>query len=234
LGPLCFLLGREGTMKKTFIALLLLIGLAFPVMGQGLEELARQRIAAETGLDEDLIATMFISEDNAQFILTFIYIEGRTFDSQLKPEILEAIAPYRNREAMLVLVTPARESYFNPLLISFSQDRVVYNVRLTSIRRIDESFTVGTLPAGEVSAGIILLDQLEPRTSLLGEKLDVNRPFQISYMGRYTADFALSPGEPLDLGLGMSGGEEGGSLLEILLFGLLNFFLFLILSFLVG
>lgn len=221
-------------MRKYFILLLLLIALALPVAGQGLEELARQRIAAETGLDEDLIATMFISEDNAQFILTFIYIEDRTFNSRLKPELLAAIAPYRNHEAMLVLVTPAQESYFNPLSISFIQDRAVYNVRPASIRRIDESFTVGTLPAGEVSAGIILLDRLESGAGLLsGGGLEVNRPFQISYMGRYTADFALSPSEPLDLGIG-TGGGEGSSLLDILLFGLLNFLLFLLLSFLVA
>jgi hypothetical protein len=213
--------------------LLILAGLALPAFGQGLEELARQRIAEETGLDEDLIATIFVSEDDAQFILTFIYIEDRTFDSHLKPELLEAIAPYRNREAMLVLVTPARESYFNPLSISFIQNRISYNVRPTSIRRIDESFAVGMLPAGEVSSGVILLDRLESGSGLLpgGLDLDVNRPFQISYMG-YTTDFALSPGEPFDLGLGVSG-EESASLLQLFFFTLLNFLLLLLLSFLV-
>lgn len=220
-------------MRRIFILLLLLIALALPAFSQGLEELARQRIAQETGLDKDLIATMFISEENAQFILAFIYIEDRTFDSRLKPELLAAIAPYRNREAMLVLVTPAQESYFNPMAISFTQDRAVYDVRLTSIRRISESFTVGTLPAGEVSSGIILLDRLEPRSLLLEQRLEASRPFQISYMGRYTADFALSPGEPLGLGIGIGGGEENTGLLQLLLFGLLNFLLLLLLSFLV-
>jgi len=221
-------------MRKIFILLLLLIALAAPAFSQGLEEAARQRIAQETGLDEDLIATMFISEENAQFILAFIYIEDRTFNSRLKPELLAAIAPYRDREAMLVLVTPARESYFNPLLISFTQDRLTYNVKLTSIRRIDESFTAGTLPAGEVSSGIILLDRLESRSGLVpGGGLETSRPFQISYLGRYTANFALSPGEPLDLGIGIGGGEENTGLLQLLLFGLLNFLLLLLLSFLV-
>lgn len=222
-------------MRRIFIVgiLLLLIGLALPAFGQGLEELARQRIAQETGLDEDLIATIFVSEDNAQFILAFIYIEDRTFNSRLKPELLAAIAPYRNREAMLVLTTPARESYFNPLAISFIQGRMTYSVRLTDIRQISESFTVGSLPAGEVSAGVILLDRLEPGPSPLstGEELNVNRPFQISYMGRYTANFALSSGEPLGLGLGVSGEET--NILQLLLFGLLNFLLLLLLSFLV-
>jgi len=221
-------------MRRIFILLLLLIALALPAFGQGLEELARQRIAQETGLDKDLIATMFVSEDNAQFILTFIYIEDRTFNSRLKPELLAAIAPYRNREALLVLVTPARESYFNPLRISFTQARMTYDVRLTSIRRIDESFTAGSLPAGEVSSGIILLDRLESRSGLVpGRGLEASKPFQISYMGRYTADFALSPGEPLALGIGIGGGEESTGLLQFLLFGLLNFLLFLLLSFLV-
>lgn len=216
-----------------FSVLLLAVGLVLPAFGQSLSELARQRIAQETGLDEDLIATMFISEDNAQFILTFIYIDDRTFNSHLKSELLEAIAPYRNRKALLVLVTPARESYFNPLLISFTQDRVTYNVRLASIRPISESFTLGTLPAGEVSAGIILLGRLEPRAPLLGgQELEVNKPFQISYMS-YTAGFALNSGEPLDLSLGVSGGEESRGLLQLLFFGLLNLLLLLLLSFLV-
>jgi hypothetical protein len=214
-------------MRRIFILLLLLIALALPAFGQGLEELVRQRIVQETGLDKDLIATMFVSEDNAQFILTFIYIEDRTFNSRLKPELLAAIAPYRNREALLVLVTPARESYFNPLLISFIQARVTYDVRLTSIRRIDESFTVGSLPAGEVSSGIILLDRLESRSGLVpGGGLEASKPFQISYMGRYTADFALSPGEPLDLGLGI-GGESNTNI--GLLQSLLLYLLFLLL-----
>lgn len=192
-----------------FSVLLLLTAQALPAFGQGLEELARQRIAQETGLDEDLIATMFISEEDAQFILTFIYVEERTFNSRLKPELLEAISPYRNREAMLVLVTPSQESYFNPLSISYTQDRVTYRVRWEAIRRISDSFTVGTLPGGEVSAGIILLDKLEPDFALLpGGELDVHKPFKINYLGKYSVNFALSSGEPLDLGWGA--GEESG------------------------
>lgn len=217
-----------------FGVLLLLAALTLPVLSEGLEELARQRIAQETGLDEDLIATMFISEENAQFILTFIYIEERTFNSRLKPELKEAIAPYRNRKAMLALVTPSRESYFSPLLISFIQDGVTYRVRPNAIHRISDNFTGGTLPAGEVSAGIILLDRLEPDFTLLpGERLelDVNKPFQIGYMEDYTTNFALGSGESSGLGVGRSSDDMG--LLRFLLLQLLSFFLFLLLSFLI-
>jgi hypothetical protein len=87
-----------------------------------------------------------------------------------------------------------------------------------------------------VSAGIILLDKLEPEFALLppaGEGLDVRKPFKINYLGRYSADFALSSGEPLDLGLGVSGESDTNmDLLQSLLLYLLNLFLLLLLSFL--
>jgi len=225
-----------GLLVLVLAGCILLVLPALPASGQDLGELAKQRIAQETGLDEDLLATMFISEANAQFILTFIYIDERTFESKLRADLKAAIEPYRGREAMLVLITPARESYFNPLLISFTQDRVTYKVKWTSIRRISESFGPGTLPAGEVSAGVILLGELEPELGagvelgLLGggQRLDARRPFTINYMERYHADFSLrSSGEPLELGLSGEGG-----LLELLLIQLLNLLLFFLLAFL--
>jgi hypothetical protein len=217
--------------RTCFVAFLLLAALALPLtaLGASLEELARQRIVQETGLDPDLVVTIFVSEENAQFILTFIYINDRTFNSRLKPELLEAIAPYRNRKAMLALVTPARESYFNPWLITFSQDRVDYHVIPGAIRQINEGFKVGTLPAGEVAAGIILLERLEPSSTPepQGEELDVRRPFTIGYMG-YTASFALSA-EPV-LALGPEVGLN--DLLQLILYGLLNLLLFFLFGFL--
>lgn len=211
-------------------AILLSVFLTLPVFGQGIEELARQRIAEETGLDEELIATLFVSEESAQFILTFIYIDERVFSSRLKPELLEAIMPYRNDEAMLVLVTPTRESYFNPFLITFTQDWTIYRLELSAIRRVSESFTVGTIPQGQVSAGVILLGELEPGfTPMPGEGLDVQKPFTISYRG-YTTSFALRA-EP-SLGVGLEIGL-GSDLLQLLLFGLLQIILLLLFGFLV-
>lgn len=225
-------------MKKLFLAAFLLsVTLAFPALGASLEELARQRIVQETGLDPDLVATIFVSEENAQFILTFIYINDRTFNSRLKPELLEAIAPYRGQKAMLVLVTPARESYFNPWLITFSQGGVDYHVVPGATRQINGGFKIGTLPAGEVAAGVILLAWLEPGPSPgqgfdlgshQGQGLDVSRPFTVGYL-HYTANFALSaePAPAFGPGLGQ------GDLLQLLLYGLLNLLLFLLLGFLV-
>lgn len=214
-------------MRRTVaFTVLLLVALALPTFGQDLGELARQRIAKQTGLDQDLIATLFVSEENAQFILTFIYINERTFDSRLNPELLEAIAPYRQREAMLVLVTPAQESYFSPLLISFSQDRFTYDVKGTSIRGISESFVLGTLPKGEVSAGVILLDRLGsnfgPRE---GRELEVSDPFKISYSGKYSTGFALSSGERHEFGF--ETGWEGFDILDLFQFFYLIFALLL-------
>lgn len=218
-------------MKRAIVGVMLLsVFLALPVFGQGIEELARQRIAEETGLDEDLIATLFVSEESAQFILTFIYVDERVFNSRLKPELLEAIMPYRNDAAMLVLVTPARESYFNPFLITFTQDRISYRVELSAIRRVTESFKVGTIPQGEVSAGVILLGELEPElTPMPVERLDVQKPFTISYNG-YTTNFALRAEPSLGVGLEM---ELRSDLLQLLLFGLLQILLLLLFGFLV-
>ncbi len=218
-------------MKRIFFAALLLsIVFALPALGASLEELARQRIVQETGLDPDLVATIFVSEENAQFILTFIYINERTFNSRLKPELLEAIAPYRGQKAMLALVTPARESYFNPGLITFSQGGVDYHVARGATHQVNEGFKTGTLPTGKVAAGVILLERLEPslgrESTSLG--LDVSRPFTIGYMS-YTTNFALSAGPALAFGL-----EVGrGDLLQLLLYGLLNLLLFLLFGFLV-
>lgn len=215
--------------RIVIVIMVLLVVLTLPAFGMGLEELARQRIAQETGLDQELIATMFVTEEDAEFILTFIYIDDRIFNSRLKPELLEAISPYRNREAMLVLVTPTRESYFNPLWISFTQDRVTYRVRWDAIHRISEGFTAGALPAGEVSAGVVLLDRLEPEFELLpGGGLQVNKPFKINYLGRYSANFALNSGEPLDIDIGLDTG-----LIQSFFLYLLNIFLILLFAFLI-
>ncbi|MCR4405158.1 MAG: hypothetical protein NUW06_07815 [Candidatus Acetothermia bacterium] len=218
-------------MKRAIVgAILLSVFLVLPVFGEGIEELARQRIAAETGLDEELIATLFVSEETAQFILTFIYIDERVFSSRLKPELLEAIMPYRNREAMLVLVTPTRESYFNPFLLTFTQDWVSYRPVGGAVRRINESFAMGTIPQGEVAAGVILLEELEPElTPLEPEGLDVHKPFTISYSG-YTTSFALRAEPAVGVGIGL---ELGDGLLQLLLFGLLQILLLLLLGFLV-
>lgn len=224
------------------VAVALILGLAsLPGMAQDLQSLAKERIAAETGLDEDLLATIFVSEENAQFILTFIYIDDRTLNSKLKPELKQAIAPYKNRDAMLVLVTPAIDSYFNPMAIAFIQDRITYHVRPNSIRRIDPEFNVGTIPSGQVTAGIILLDQLTPSISnyggaLTAPQLDTKRPFTITYMGRYSADFALQPsgtGEGIELGLSV-GSVGVSNPLELIWLALLNLLLLLLLAFLLG
>lgn len=212
---------------------------SLPGMAQDLQSLAKERIAAETGLDEDLLATIFVSEENAQFILTFIYINDRTFDSKLKPELKQAIEPYRNRDAMLVLVTPAIDSYFNPLAIAFFQDRVTYRVRSSCIRRIDPEFAVGTVPSGRVTAGIILLDQLAVSGSSAfatpAPQLDTRRPFTITYIGRYSTNFALQSEATEGIELGLAVNPIGASNpLELIWLALLNLFLLLLLAFLLG
>jgi hypothetical protein len=189
----------------------LIVVLSTLAVGQSLEEIAKQRISENTGLDPDLIATLFVTREEGEFILAFIYITDRTFDSSLKEEIKRAIMPYRNKKAMLVLVTPTKASYFNPFRITFTQLIIRDKVEFGEIKKITDNFRAGTLESGVVSAGIVLLD----------EQIDVRRPFKISYLN-HTTIFELGNPSPQP--------PDQGSLRELLL--LLNFIFFHILTFL--
>jgi len=94
-----------------------------------LEGLAASRISQETGIPSEFVRALFVDEPDAEFILAFIYINEQAVDSNLRPEIKTAITPYVNRNAILVLVVPARQSFFDPLDISLVQ--TVFRVSLS-------------------------------------------------------------------------------------------------------
>ncbi len=190
-----------------------------------LEGLAAQRISQETGIPAEFVRALFVDQADGEFVLAFIYINERAVDSNLRPEIKTAITPYVNRNAILVLVVPAEQSFFDPLGISLVQN--VFRVSLSSdmLVPITDDFRAGTLEEGQVSAGILTLD-----TAVLAD-----RPFEIHYAGQSTA-FALTPGGQVQTGAVASSPGSGSILGQIggaLRFFLINLLLLFLFPFLV-
>lgn len=151
-----------------------------------LEEWAKQQISEKTGIDPQLLATLFVTDDSNQFLLAFVYITEEVLQSDLKPELKDAIAPYVGRRALLALVVPTRTSYFSPLEISFAQDGLVYLLGNDQIDPITEDFQPGQLEANAVSAGVLMLP--------IG--IDESRPFEIRYRGEFSTTFSLQGPDP--------------------------------------
>ncbi len=205
-------------MRKILFALLGLLVFTVPVLGQSaIEELAKQQIAQKTGLDPKLLATLFVTEGENQFILAFVYVNEKTMQSQLKPELKQAIEPYVNKRALLTLVAPAKTSAFDPLRIQFAQNLARFLLAEQTIVKITPDFQAGTLQSGAVSAGILLLN----------DGLDLNKPFRI-YYGQQSAVFSLTgetlPAQP----------NPFASLLFLLQFLFFNILLLFLIPFLLG
>lgn len=198
--------------------LVLALGVTLPVFGQSaIEELAKQQIAQKTGLDPNLLATLFVTDGENQFILAFVYVNDQTMQSQLKPELKQAIAPYVNKRALLTLLAPARTSFFDPTRINFEQGQARFLLSERSIVRVTPDFGAGRFESGTVSAGILLLH----------DGLDLGKPFRI-YYGPQSTVFSLTgetlPAQP----------NPFAQLLFFLQFLFLNILLLFLIPFLLG
>ena len=151
-----------------------------------LEEWAKQQISEKTGIDPNLLATLFVTDGSDQLMLAFVYITQEVLDSNLKPEIKQAITPYVDQRALLALVVPTRPSNFSPLEISFAQNGIVYLIDAAQIHPITEDFQSGRLEANVVSAGII---ELPPA-------INVQQPFEIRYRGSFSTTLAVASTPP--------------------------------------
>ncbi len=195
------------------VCLVLLAGVS--AYGQSaLEASATRRISQETGIPQHLIRTLFVEQQNAQFILAFIYINEQSVNSELKPEIRTAIAPFVDRNALLVLAVPARRSFFDPFEISFVQNIFRVPVVGGMVTPVTPDFARGELPSGVVSAGVIALDS----------RVLVTQTFEVHYAGTFSASFNLNP--EADRGNSGQGGGLFGDGFRFLLLNLLFLFLF--------
>ncbi len=206
-------------MRRALLSLVVLaLGVALPVFGQSaLEELAKQQIAQKTGLDPNLLATLFVTDGENQFILAFVYVNEQTMQSQLKADLKQAIAPYVNKRALLTLVAPAKTSFFDPLRINFEQEHARFLLSQQSIVKVTPDFAAGTFNSGTVSAGVLLLS----------DGLDLGQPFRI-YYGPQSTVFSLTgqtlPAQP----------NPFAQLLFFLQFLFLNILLLFLIPFLLG
>lgn len=203
---------------KAFVAIAVLISVVslWGSLGQAqtaIEEWAKQQISEKTGIDPNLLATLFVTDGSDQLILAFVYITQEVLESNLKPELKQAIAPFVGQKAMLALAVPTRHSHFSPMDISFSQDGLVYLINQSQIYPITNDFQAGELEANAVSSGVILLPG----------GLDMSRPFEIVYRA-HTTTFSLG-------GSGSSGTSAPSG---FLVFFLQLIFLFFLFPFLIG
>ncbi|HED03865.1 MAG TPA: hypothetical protein ENI60_03750 [Candidatus Fraserbacteria bacterium] len=147
-----------------------------------LEQLAKQQISQKTGINPNLIATLFVTKDQDQFVLAFVYINQAVMQSKLKPELKTAIAPFVGQKALLTLVVPTRRSFFSPLKLSFQQGALSYLIAADSVHPVADKFEAGFFEANTVRAGVILLPSA----------IDISQPWQITYDGSFSTTFSLS------------------------------------------
>jgi hypothetical protein len=176
---------------RVFIALLIVVGalgLLSPwgVAQTALEEWAKLQISEKTGIDPNLLATLFVTDGSDQLMLAFVYITQEVLESNLKPEIKQAIASYVDQRALLALVVPTRLSSFSPLEISFSQNGIVYLINAAQVHPITEDFKPGQLEANVVSAGVIELP--------VG--INMQQSFEIRYRGSFSTTLAVTSTAP--------------------------------------
>jgi len=202
-----------------FVASAVLFSSSTGVAQSAIEELAVQQISEETGIDPSELATLFVTDGPDQFIIAFVYITEATLESDLKPDLKEAVAPFVDKNAMLTLVVPTRASSFNPTEIAFVQENVTHLLAINQIHPITDDFFAGQLAQRVVSSGIIELPQ----------SLDLEAQFDIVFRGEFSTPFSIGVGVVED-----DGEEEqqsGG------IFGLGNFLLgiiqFLLVTFLI-
>ncbi len=174
--------GRNLVVLAALVALLISLD-ALPAQAQTpQEELAKQIISQNTGIDPKLLATLFVTDNQDQFILAFVYINDQVMQSNLKPDLKAKVAPYLDKKAMLTLVVPTRASNFNPLELSFSQNGATSLITSAQIHAITEDFLSGRVQSNATSAGIIELPQ----------SIDIQKSFTIIYRGKFSAPFSIT------------------------------------------
>lgn len=163
---------KKVLLSVLILALLCIVGFAVTIQAQTFEKSIKNRICSETNLDPDLVGVILYDKAGTRLMLTFIYINERTLESNLKQSIKDAIRPYQNQEAVLVLATARGKSQFDPHSISFSQHGFEYEVEPGEIVKITSDFKTGILE-GTTSEGIVLL-----------KEIDTSKKFQVGYKSK--------------------------------------------------
>jgi hypothetical protein len=164
---------------------LLLILSAVSAYGQSFEQSIKNRIVSETKLDPDLVTVILYNEGGMRLMLTFVYINERTLQSNLKQDIKDAISPYKGQNAVLVFATAQGEVSFDPYEIYFGQHGFNYRVEPDDVIKITSDFTSGVLKYA-TSEGIVLL-----------QGINTTKQFKIGYKNdQYSTSLALKQPAP--------------------------------------
>jgi hypothetical protein len=157
-------------------ALALTLAVGAGVAGQTLDQ-----ILAQTGLDRDLVALLTVEQGGQRFLLWFVYLNERTLQSNIRPEIAEIIAPYVGQNALLIWAYSEDGANLDPGAIRFSQGGVELTLTPDVLVPVSGDLLAGVLPPRTPVVAILLL----------GEEIDPAQPFAIHYGDLAMASLAV-------------------------------------------
>jgi hypothetical protein len=162
----------------------------------------RDRFAAETGLDVDLVNLVQVDVGGTELTVVFVFINDRTFDSRISASLRAALLPYLGRNALYVnpnVKSIESQSSFDPLEVSIEAgEEGRFTPDLDAWVEITPGFLRGRFevnPAGASqgsgSEGILIL----------GDAIDPSEPFDVLYRDE-RATFRISASSASDLASG--------------------------------
>jgi len=144
----------------------LVLALAAGAVAQSMEQ-----ILAQTGLDPDLVSMLTVEQGGQKFLLVFVYINERTLQSNVRPEIAQAIAPYVGQNAVMIWAYSEAGASFDPGAIWFAQGEVLVHLTPEAVVPVSGDFLSGAIPAMTPVAAIVVL----------GDAIDPSHPFELHY-----------------------------------------------------
>ncbi len=155
----------------------LALTLAVGTCAQSLEQ-----ILAQTGLDADLVSMLTVEQGGQKFLLVFVYIDERTLQSNVRPEIAQAIAPYVGQNAVMIWAYSEAGASFDPGAIWFAQGEALVTLAPELVVPIEGDFLSGVIPGMTPVAAVVVL----------GEAIDPAQPFEIHYGDLAMASMAVN------------------------------------------
>jgi len=125
---------------------------------------------AQTGLDEDLVAVLAVDTPEGVLQFVCVYVDDRTLDAGMGPNMAQFLTDYVGRNAVLVLV--GAEFAYDPGMLVFVQGESEVRPRSDNTVPVIGEFLSGDVtPQGMATASLILL----------GDAIDPGAPFDIAY-----------------------------------------------------
>lgn len=154
------------------------------LVGFGLFAGSHERLAARTGLDSDLFNLLTVDVNGTEMAIVIVVINERSFFSRISPILRERLRPYLGKNALYINPTVGQIVDVFPFLpeqfIVEQEGSPTFTPERQDWSEITDGFLDGAFqvnPGGEDhgsgSEGILVL----------GDRIDIERPFWISYQG---------------------------------------------------